>query len=184
MRSHSPSRPVCAGRFRPNALARPARPQLLCRGPLATAAGGVRPGYQLRQQNQEPLPGAAAHPRARVLAETGRFFLNSRPSPRPAQSKERVYKAFLEILNMYRKEEKGITEVYEEVAQLFKHHQDLLEEFTHFLPDSSPPQVAPSPRVRHCRPPPLSARQCGHPTCARLCREPHCAAAAVGRRQL
>lgn len=50
-----------------------------------------------------------------------------------------MYKAFLEILNMYRKEEKSIAEVYEEVAQLFKHHPDLLEEFTHFLPDSAPP---------------------------------------------
>ena len=57
------------------------------------------------------------------------------------QNNERVYKAFLEILNMYRKEEKSISEVYEEVAQLFKHHTDLLEEFTHFLPDSSPPQA-------------------------------------------
>jgi paired amphipathic helix protein Sin3a len=52
-----------------------------------------------------------------------------------------VYKAFLEILNMYRKEEKSISEVYDEVAQLFRHHPDLLEEFTHFLPDSAPPGV-------------------------------------------
>ena len=57
------------------------------------------------------------------------------------QNNERVYKAFLEILNMYRKEEKSISEVYEEVAQLFKQHADLLDEFTHFLPDSSPPQA-------------------------------------------
>lgn len=31
---------------------------------------------------------------------------------------ERVYKAFLEILNMYRKGQKTITNVYEEVSQL------------------------------------------------------------------
>ena len=31
---------------------------------------------------------------------------------------ERVYKAFLEILNMYRKGQKTITNVYEEVGQL------------------------------------------------------------------
>ncbi len=42
---------------------------------------------------------------------------------------------------MYRKEEKSIQEVYDEVAQLFRHHQDLLDEFTHFLPDSAPPAV-------------------------------------------
>ena len=46
---------------------------------------------------------------------------------------------------MYRKEEKSINEVYDEVAQLFRHHQDLLDEFTHFLPDSAPPAV----RARH-----------------------------------
>ena len=58
-----------------------------------------------------------------------------------AQNNERVYKAFLEILNMYRKEEKSIADVYDEVAQLFRHHPDLLEEFTNFLPDSTPPTV-------------------------------------------
>ena len=52
---------------------------------------------------------------------------------------ERVYKNFLEILNMYRKNLKTISQVYEEVAQLFKSHADLLEEFTYFLPDSTQP---------------------------------------------
>ena len=33
-----------------------------------------------------------------------------------------------------------------QVAQLFKSHSDLLEEFTYFLPDSTPP----SQQVRHC----------------------------------
>ena len=46
---------------------------------------------------------------------------------------ESVYKAFLEILNMYRKNLKSISQVYEEVATLFKSHNDLLEEFTYFL---------------------------------------------------
>ena len=50
---------------------------------------------------------------------------------------ERVYKTFLEILNMYRKNLKSISQVYEEVAQLFKSHNDLLEQFTYFLPDST-----------------------------------------------
>ena len=52
---------------------------------------------------------------------------------------ERVYKAFLEILNMYRKNLKTIGQVYDEVASLFKSHNDLLEEFTYFLPDFSTP---------------------------------------------
>ncbi|CAM8986310.1 unnamed protein product [Rhodiola kirilowii] len=53
------------------------------------------------------------------------------------QYDEHVYKSFLDILNMYRKEHKGITEVYQEVAVLFDDHPDLLDEFTRFLPDNS-----------------------------------------------
>ncbi|KAK6931145.1 Histone deacetylase interacting domain [Dillenia turbinata] len=53
------------------------------------------------------------------------------------QGDDHVYKAFLDILNMYRKENKSIAEVYQEVAALFHDHPDLLLEFTHFLPDAS-----------------------------------------------
>ncbi|GAA0165695.1 chromatin/chromatin-binding, or -regulatory protein [Lithospermum erythrorhizon] len=53
------------------------------------------------------------------------------------QNDDHVYKSFLDILNMYRKEHKGITEVYQEVATLFEDHLDLLDEFTRFLPDNS-----------------------------------------------
>ncbi|KAL3511225.1 hypothetical protein ACH5RR_030626 [Cinchona calisaya] len=52
------------------------------------------------------------------------------------QGDDHVYKCFLDILNMYRKENKKITEVYEEVAVLFCNHNDLLVEFTHFLPET------------------------------------------------
>ncbi|WOG82480.1 hypothetical protein DCAR_0101645 [Daucus carota subsp. sativus] len=44
---------------------------------------------------------------------------------------------FLDILNMYRKEHKGIDEVYYEVATLFCDHPDLLDGFIRFLPDAS-----------------------------------------------
>ncbi|KAH0707948.1 paired amphipathic helix protein Sin3-like 2 [Solanum tuberosum] len=53
------------------------------------------------------------------------------------QNDDHVYKSFLDILNMYRKEHKGIDEVYREVAVLFSDHPDLLDEFTRFLPDNS-----------------------------------------------
>ncbi|GFP91557.1 paired amphipathic helix protein sin3-like 4 [Phtheirospermum japonicum] len=53
------------------------------------------------------------------------------------QGDDQVYKAFLDILNMYRKDNKSITEVYQEVSVLFQNHADLLVEFTHFLPDAS-----------------------------------------------
>ena len=36
---------------------------------------------------------------------------------------------------MYRKGQKSITNVYDEVAVLFRNHNDLLTEFTYFLPD-------------------------------------------------
>ncbi|KAG5624323.1 hypothetical protein H5410_009541 [Solanum commersonii] len=53
------------------------------------------------------------------------------------QSDNRVYGSFLAILKMY-KEHKNIDKVYHEVAILFKDHPDLLDDFTKFLPDSSP----------------------------------------------
>ncbi|KAG2448373.1 hypothetical protein HYH02_006955 [Chlamydomonas schloesseri] len=65
---------------------------------------------------------------------------------------ERVYKAFLEILNMYRKGQKTINQVYDEVAILFRSHQDLLEEFTYFLPDGTQSGLA--ARQRAGFPPP------------------------------
>ncbi|CAM0958907.1 unnamed protein product [Alopecurus aequalis] len=65
------------------------------------------------------------------------------------QHEEAVYKAFLGILNMYRMHNKSIQDVYEEVATLFRDHADLLEEFKHFLPDTSTaPQVLTVPKVK------------------------------------
>ncbi|KAK8956962.1 Paired amphipathic helix protein Sin3-like 4 [Platanthera zijinensis] len=53
------------------------------------------------------------------------------------QNEENIYKAFLDILNMYRRENKSIQDVYQEVAVLFQTHHDLLDEFKHFLPNTS-----------------------------------------------
>ncbi|XP_018439632.1 paired amphipathic helix protein Sin3-like 6 isoform X2 [Raphanus sativus] len=50
---------------------------------------------------------------------------------------EHAYKSFLDILNMYRKDKKSITDVYKEVTLLFKGHEDLLVEFVNFLPSCS-----------------------------------------------
>ncbi|XP_071735041.1 paired amphipathic helix protein Sin3-like 2 isoform X1 [Rutidosis leptorrhynchoides] len=62
---------------------------------------------------------------------------------------DHVYKSFLDILNMYRKEHKGITEVYQEVATLFNDHPDLLDEFTRFLPDASAAASAHKASLKH-----------------------------------
>ena len=48
-----------------------------------------------------------------------------------------TYKAFLEVLHTYQREQKGIQEVLRSVAELFKDHADLLREFTYFLPDAA-----------------------------------------------
>ena len=62
-----------------------------------------------------------------------------------------IYKSFLEILHTYQKQQKnlkeGVTtgtqnflsesEVYAKVAKLFKNQEDLLVEFSQFLPDAS-----------------------------------------------
>ncbi|CAL9216134.1 unnamed protein product [Arabidopsis halleri] len=52
----------------------------------------------------------------------------------------RAYKSFLDILSIYRNERnlKSLTEVYDEVSILFRDHTDLLAEFNHFLPVTSP----------------------------------------------
>ncbi|KAI7871546.1 hypothetical protein BDF14DRAFT_1873462 [Spinellus fusiger] len=48
-----------------------------------------------------------------------------------------TYKQFLEILQMYQKEQKPIQEVYAQVQLLFDGANDLLDEFKQFLPDAS-----------------------------------------------
>ncbi|XP_061973574.1 paired amphipathic helix protein Sin3-like 4 [Populus nigra] len=77
------------------------------------------------------------------------------------QGDDRVYKSFLDILNLYRKENKSISEVYQEVASLFRDHHDLLLEFTHFLPDSSAAASAHFPTGRN---PALRDRSSAMPT--------------------
>ena len=54
------------------------------------------------------------------------------------EDKPGTYRAFLEILHTYQKEQKSIKDVYEEVSRLFKDHPELLGEFSQFLPDGSP----------------------------------------------
>ncbi|XP_031480166.1 paired amphipathic helix protein Sin3-like 4 isoform X2 [Nymphaea colorata] len=99
-------------------------------------------GYEITLSTDDALP-----PKKPVEFEEAINFVNKIKTR--FQHDERVYKAFLEILNQYRKECKSISEVYQEVAYLFREHHDLLEEFTHFLPDTTataPVQQVPSGR--------------------------------------
>ncbi|MED6209113.1 hypothetical protein PIB30_051552 [Stylosanthes scabra] len=86
-------------------------------------------GYEITLDEEE------APPKKTVEFEEAISFVNK--IKKRFLNDEHVYKSFLDILNMYRKEHKDIGEVYSEVATLFKDHRDLLDEFTRFLPDTS-----------------------------------------------
>lgn len=58
---------------------------------------------------------------------------------------EAVYKDFLNILQTYQKDQKDITEVNRQVSILFRDHEDLLAEFSRFLPEQSLPYVRQPP---------------------------------------
>ncbi|KAI3716990.1 hypothetical protein L1987_68268 [Smallanthus sonchifolius] len=87
-------------------------------------------GYEITVIEDDEPP-----PKKTVEFDEAISFVNK--IKRRFQNDDRVYKSFLDILNMYRKEHKGINEVYQEVATLFYDHPDLLDEFTRFLPDAS-----------------------------------------------
>ncbi|CAD5316797.1 unnamed protein product [Arabidopsis thaliana] len=89
-------------------------------------------GFEITLRPEDDQPAAPKKP---VEFEEAISFVNKIKTR--FQGDDRVYKSFLDILNMYRKENKSITEVYHEVAILFRDHHDLLGEFTHFLPDTS-----------------------------------------------
>ncbi|XP_074287328.1 paired amphipathic helix protein Sin3-like 2 [Silene latifolia] len=86
-------------------------------------------GYEITLDDEDPPPKKV------VQFEEAINFVNKIKNR--FQDDDQVYKSFLDILNMYRKEHKNISEVYDEVSQLFEDHSDLLEEFTRFLPDTS-----------------------------------------------
>ncbi|XP_077996855.1 paired amphipathic helix protein Sin3a-like isoform X2 [Glandiceps talaboti] len=71
------------------------------------------------------------------------------------QGQPDIYKAFLEILHTYQKEQRSVkesggsyqpslseAEVYAQVAKLFQNQEDLLQEFGQFLPDANSAQQA------------------------------------------
>lgn len=87
-------------------------------------------GYEITVIEDEEAP-----PKRTVEFDEAISFVNK--IKKRFQDDDQVYKSFLDILNMYRKEHKGINQVYHEVAQLFNQHPDLLDEFTRFLPDAS-----------------------------------------------
>ncbi|XVF58163.1 hypothetical protein PTKIN_Ptkin07bG0041300 [Pterospermum kingtungense] len=98
-------------------------------------------GYEITLDEDE------APPKKTVEFEEAISFVNK--IKKRFQNDEHVYKSFLDILNMYRKEHKDINEVYSEVASLFEDHADLLDEFRRFLPDSSAAPLTQAPYSRN-----------------------------------
>ncbi|KAL3640139.1 hypothetical protein CASFOL_015107 [Castilleja foliolosa] len=87
-------------------------------------------GYEITLTDEDEAP-----PKRTVEFEEAISFVNK--IKKRFQNDDHVYKSFLDILNMYRKEHKSITDVYQEVASLFDDQPDLLDEFTRFLPDTT-----------------------------------------------
>ena len=61
---------------------------------------------------------------------------------------EHGYKTFLDILQTYQREQRSIKDVYKQVSVLFQDHPDLLQEFSHFLPEQVPKTANPQPCKR------------------------------------
>ncbi|KAI3808698.1 hypothetical protein L1987_24656 [Smallanthus sonchifolius] len=99
-------------------------------------------GYEITVIEDDEAP-----PKKTVEFEEAISFVNK--IKKRFQNDDHVYKSFLDILNMYRKDHKGINEVYSEVASLFDDHPDLLDEFTRFLPDASAAASAHHASLRH-----------------------------------
>ena len=124
-------------------LAPPASSGLLPQAPPPMGAGmgaafqtlTAAPPESLAPPASQPAP--AAQPKKAPIEFDQAISYVVKIKTRFAKQPE-TYKAFLEILHTYQKEQKTIKEVYEQVSTLFKHHADLLGEFSQFLPDGSP----------------------------------------------
>ncbi|KAJ9510671.1 hypothetical protein QJQ45_027522 [Haematococcus lacustris] len=141
-------------------------PRVMCSTSASSVTIKDLPGYEIElarisddEEDEEPAQGMEMPAKQPVEFDQAINYVNKIKSR--FNSDERVYKAFLEILNMYRKGQKTIGEVYDEVAVLFRNHKDLLEEFTYFLPDNST-QLVPGVRpLQPMRAPPGTSHQRG-----------------------
>ncbi|CAH9088055.1 unnamed protein product [Cuscuta epithymum] len=97
-------------------------------------------GYEITLKDEEEVP-----QKRTVEFEEAISFVNK--IKKRFQNDDHVYKSFLDVLNMYRKDNKSIAEVYKEVADLFHQHPDLLDEFIKFLPDNSATVSATNPSL-------------------------------------
>ena len=106
----------------------------LPKGQVPAAAPAPRPRAQARRAPARPPPPEEA-PRQPVEFDNAIAYVTAIKKRFVHQPE--TYKAFLEVLHTYQREQKGIQEVLRRVAELFKDHADLLREFTYFLPDAA-----------------------------------------------
>ncbi|EGD81011.1 hypothetical protein PTSG_10955 [Salpingoeca rosetta] len=95
------------------------------------------PGYKIEIPDEsQPEQIVVSQPRKQLEFSHAIQYVNKIKTR--FQSNSEVYKTFRKILDTYQKEQKTISEVYEQLAKLFENHIDLLEEFSQFLPEAIP----------------------------------------------
>mmetsp|Transcript_17446 Transcript_17446/g.24523 ORF Transcript_17446/g.24523 Transcript_17446/m.24523 type:complete len:1501 (+) Transcript_17446:228-4730(+) len=123
----------------PQSVNQPIPPSAVRDGTFVQSAGGQpRPAAQQhpsRQMPAHPVPPQPAAPQHQAVEFDHAISYVTNIKKRFANDPG-TYHHFLEILHTYQKEQRGIKEVLEQVAELFADHPDLLKEFTFFLPDA------------------------------------------------
>lgn len=118
----------------------PPPPHMQQQGPKAPSSGGATQQQRGPQQQQQPSSmqpqqqPSQGQPHQAVEFDHAINYVTT--IKKRFANDPQTYQTFLEILHTYQKEQRGIKEVLEQVAELFADHPDLLREFTFFLPDA------------------------------------------------
>ena len=103
-------------------------------------------GYKIEVRNPAQGGGGGMNKKATAPEFDHAYAYVSKIKQRFSNQQD-VYQRFLQILQRYKEEDFAIQQVKQQVALLFKGHEDLLGEFSYFLPDPG----APWPRRASCR---------------------------------
>ncbi|XP_045810018.1 paired amphipathic helix protein Sin3-like 4 [Trifolium pratense] len=83
-----------------------------------------------------PSEGEQSCPKKHVKMEDAINFLKKIKARFHGVDDVHIYYSLLNVLNMYYKKQQSFTDVCQEVAFIFKGYSDILDEFTHFLPEA------------------------------------------------
>ncbi|KAL7423639.1 hypothetical protein Q5752_001220 [Cryptotrichosporon argae] len=124
--------PVKETKPAPSAIPLPAAP-----AQPAPASGPSTPSAaQFLANNLNTKAGQPVNARAAPMLEFNHAISFVNKIKNRFEGQPETYKNFLEILQTYQRDSKGIEEVYEQVTELFKHAPDLIDEFKQFLPEA------------------------------------------------